>query len=171
MKKSLMIIITLAVSIVNLALMAVLVFAIVPAMKNTNELVGKIASAIDLELQNSYGSNGAPTVSIDDIEVFVIDKELTATFKKGEDGKPHYLVFNVSMTLNKSDPDYKTYQPTLEANQTLITGKVLDILSQYTMEEVQLNTTLVKQEILAEIQAIYQSSFIIDVGFGDYLYQ
>ena len=50
MKKSLINIITLSLSIVNLIFMVVIVFAIVPTMNNTNEFIKKISTAVDLEL-------------------------------------------------------------------------------------------------------------------------
>lgn len=56
MKKSLINIITLSLSIVNLIFMVVIVFAIVPTMNNTNEFIKKISTAVDLELENSYAT-------------------------------------------------------------------------------------------------------------------
>ena len=57
MKKSLINIITLSLSIVNLIFMVVIVFAIVPTMNNTNEFIKKISTAVDLELENSFLSH------------------------------------------------------------------------------------------------------------------
>ena len=49
MKKGLINIILLVLAITNVILTAIMVFAIVPAMNSTNNLVSKVASAIDLE--------------------------------------------------------------------------------------------------------------------------
>lgn len=49
MKKGLLNLILLVIVITNVALTAILVFAIVPAMNATSDLVNKVAQAIDLE--------------------------------------------------------------------------------------------------------------------------
>ncbi len=49
MKKGLFNIILLVLIVTNLVLTAIIGFAVVPAMKSSNAMVGKVAEAIDLE--------------------------------------------------------------------------------------------------------------------------
>ena len=62
MKKNLMTVIILALVLVNLVLTAILAFTIIPQTRKSNQLIDKIASAIDLELEHTsfpvknYGS-------------------------------------------------------------------------------------------------------------------
>ena len=51
MKKNLMTVIILALVLVNLVLTAILAFTIIPQTRKSNQLIDKIASAIDLELE------------------------------------------------------------------------------------------------------------------------
>ena len=51
MKKGIVHVIILALVIVNLILTSIMMFAIVPSMKNSNSLVEKVAKAIDLEIE------------------------------------------------------------------------------------------------------------------------
>ena len=68
MKKNLFSIIIIALLVMNLVLTGVLVFSIIPASKKTNELVSKVCSAIDLELESNRNS-GVSNVPIDKIQV------------------------------------------------------------------------------------------------------
>lgn len=174
MKKSLINIITLAVSIANMVLMIILVFAIVPAMKNTNNLITTICSAISLELENSNGSLSLENVPIEDIAVYNISEQLMANLKVGADGKPHYMMFNVTISMNKASGDYATYG-TAEAmleREGLIRGKIQNIVTQYTKEEAEVNIRGIEEEVLTSLRALYNDSdFIIDVTFYGTLFQ
>ena len=58
MKKNLMTVIILALVLVNLVLTAILAFTIIPQTRKSNQLIDKIASAIDLELEDGRSSSG-----------------------------------------------------------------------------------------------------------------
>lgn len=174
MKKSLINIITLAVSVANMVLMIVLVFAIVPAMKNTNNLVTTICSAISLELENSNGSVSLEDVPISNIAVYDISEQLMANLKTGADGKAHYMMFNVTISMNNASEDYATYG-TAEAmleREGLIRSKIQSIVTQYTKEEAEVNIRGMEEEVLASLRKLYNDAdFIIDVSFSDYVFQ
>ncbi|MCI9050589.1 MAG: flagellar basal body-associated FliL family protein [Lachnospiraceae bacterium] len=172
MKKSLINIITLSLSIVNLIFMVVIVFAIVPTMNNTNEFIKKISTAVDLELENSYATKeDISNISVDKLDVYDISKQLVFNLKKGADGRDCVIVVNVSLLMNIEHKDYATYSATLAEKESLFTSTIIRILSSYTMDEVRANTDLIREEILQAIQDMYQSDFIIDVNFSDIKYQ
>ncbi len=172
MKKSLINIITLSLSIVNLIFMVVIVFAIVPTMNNTNEFIKKISTAVDLELENSYATKeDISNISVDKLDVYDISKQLVFNLKKGADGRDCVIVVNVSLLMNKENKDYATYSETLAEKESLFTSTIIRILSSYTMDEVRANTDLIREEILQAIQDMYQSDFIIDVNFSDIKFQ
>ncbi len=180
MKKSLINIITLAVSVANLVLMIILVFAIVPAMKNTNNLITTICTAISLELENSDGSVGLENVPIENIAVYNVSEQIMANLKPGTDldkngnPNPHYMILNVTISMNKADEDYATYG-TAEAmleREGLIRSRIQNIITQYTKEEAQANVPGLEEEVLASLRKLYNDSdFIIDVSFSDYIFQ
>lgn len=179
MKKSLINIITLAVAVANMVLMIILVFAIVPAMKNTNNLITTICTAISLELENSAGSVSLEDIPIEDIAVYNFSEQLMANLKTGSavDGKapkPNYLMFNVTVSMNKANKDYATYgtpEAMLE-REGLMRGRIQSIITQYTKEEAEANIAGLEEEALASLRALYNNSdFIVDVSFSDYLFQ
>lgn len=174
MKKSLINIITLAVSVANMVLMVVLVFAIVPAMNNTNNLITKICSAIELELSNSTGFISTDNIPIQDLAIYDLSEELRAGLKNDAAGKPHYMMFKVTISMNSKHEDYSTYG-TAEAmleREGLIRSRIFRIVSDYTIEEAQGNIAALEEATLASLKQLYNGSdFIIDVSFTDYIFQ
>lgn len=179
MKKNLINILTLAISVANMVLMIILVFAIVPTMKNTNNLVTTICTAIDLELKNANGSVTIDDIPISDIAVYNLSEQITANLKSGPDtdknGNPnaHYMLFNVTISMNTKDEDYAkhgTAEAMLE-KEGLIKSRILKIVTEYTKEEAQTNITAMEDKVLTSLQELYASDFIIDVAFSDYMFQ
>ena len=171
MKKSLINILILALVVTNVILSAVLVFTIVPTMKKTDNLITKIVSAIDLELEHPIPGSEETTISIDKIEVYDIEKQLLINLKKGEDGLEHYVVLYATLSLDASHKDYETYYEMLPTKESLITSEIISIVSGYTIDEARDNMTDMKSEILLAVQTLYKSEFIIDVSFRDITFQ
>jgi len=170
MKKNLMSVIILALVVVNLVMTAILTIAILPETQKANDLITKVTSAIDLEAQNGKTADTS-AVSISDIEVYNLTDSMTINLKQGQDGKTHYAVISASLSLNKSSKDYKTYQPTLSAKESLIKNEINNIVSQYTYDEITSNQQQVQDAILADLQKLFKSDFIISVGFSSATYQ
>ena len=165
MRKSIINIIILAVCIINVVLCGILVFAIVPAMTSTNRLVTSICELIDLELEGEELDDNGGEIPIDKIVVHDIADEMTITLKKGSDDKTHYAIVKVSISMNSMHEDYATYSAVLPTQESLIKGKVVDIVSKYTLEQASAYTDVVEDDILEALRAMYKSEFIIDVNF------
>lgn len=167
MKKNLLTIIILALGILNMILTAVLVFAVVPTTIRTNNLISKVASAIDLELESDSEEDGESQVSIEDIEVYDIKDPIIINLKpEANDTTKHYAQVYVSLSLNTKSKDYKTLQPTVEANESAITEIVNDEFAKYTVNNVLDNKEKIKEEILKKVQELFQSDFIISISIG-----
>ena len=76
MKKNMLTIVAIALSLMNLILTAVIMLSVVSSAKATNALVSNIASIIDLELENDTSKN---KVSISDMDVTLRDQETAKT--------------------------------------------------------------------------------------------
>ena len=103
MKKNMLSILILALLIVNIVLTAIMMFSVTGTAKKTSALIDDISAAINLDLQNqSATSTSAPIVDvpIENIDVFPIGEELTVPLAKGADGKDHYYLVAVSLSLN-----------------------------------------------------------------------
>ena len=86
MKKSLLNIITVALLVVNLVLSVVMAFSVLPASSKTNEMITKVCTALDLELESTKTGDEAQDYKIDQLETFDIQDELTIPLSQGTEG-------------------------------------------------------------------------------------
>lgn len=173
MKKNLLSIIILALLIVNIVLTSIMMFSVTGASKKTSALVNDIASVLELELEANSGNDEEKVIEVamEDMEVFDFSEKLTIPCKKGEDGKDHYYIANVSLSLNKKDGGYKKYAETLTKKESIIESEIFEVFSKYTLDEVLADTEGVKAEILERIQKMFDSEFVYKVSFSGTLYQ
>lgn len=166
MKKNLITVITLALVLVNLVLTVILTITIIPETKQANALITKVCSAIDLDLESGSATSNA-NVPIDQIELYDIADTLTINLKKGEDGKAHYAMVNVSISIDTKHEDYKTMSEQVAGKDSLIRAEINNVVSSYTIEEIQENQEAVQKEILKNLQQLFGSDFIVAVGFSN----
>lgn len=172
MKKGLFNIILLVLLVTNLALTAIIVFAVVPAVMNSNEMVKKVAAAIDLEKENQDQHLEDGQISIDNTDIFTFTDKFTVELNQGEDGKSHVAVFKLTLTLNKENEDYKKYKDKLTDYEELMRTKVNSVVSKYTETEVVNNKDAIAEELRDTLREMYNNStFIYSVGFGDFITQ
>lgn len=166
MKKNLMTVIILALVLVNLVLTAILAFTIIPQTRKSNQLIDKIASAIDLELEDGSGKDTA-AVPVEDIEVYDIESSFTVNLSPSGDGKDHVAVFSIGLSLNTKSDGYKSIGiEGLKAKETLIKNDINTIVSGYTMEQFREDEQSVKDAILEDLQEMFGSDFIVGVSFS-----
>ena len=170
MKKNLITVITLALVVVNLVLTVILTITILPETQKANELITKVCSAIDLDLESGSATSNA-NIPIDQIEVYNIDDEQTINLKQDGDGKYHFAMITVSISMDTKNSDYKDLKPQVEEKVNLIKGDINNIVSQYTIDEIKNNQSAVQDEILKDLQKMFGSDFIVAVGFPTAQYQ
>lgn len=171
MKKSLISIAILALLIVNLVLTGIMMFSVTSTNKKTAALITDIATAINLELNDGTTTEGAEEpISIADIETYTI-ADMTIPLQTGEDGKDHFAMVSVSLSMNKQSEDYEAYGADIATKEDLIKGQINSVISQYTVEEARANSAIICNAILQKIQQLYNSDFIFDVTFSSALYQ
>ena len=167
MKKNILTIIIMAITLVNTILTAVLIFVIVPTSNKTNQLVTKVASIVNLELENPQDSNDK--ISVSDIETRKIDEKLTIKLKSSDDN-PHYALLYVSLSMNSKHEDYELLSAKIEENEGAITEIVSEEFRRYSMDAVEDNKDVIKEQVLKRIQELFKSDFIINVSFGNIVY-
>lgn len=170
MKKNLLSIIILALLVVNIVLSAIMMISVSSATKKTASLVADIAAVIGLEIEGLPDSNLATSVPMSETEVYNITGELTIPLKTGEDGKSHFAMGTVSLSMNSAHEDYATYSETMAAKEGLIKDIIFSVMANYTMEEAKSNSAAIKNEIIQEIQKLFGSDFIFAISYS-FLYQ
>ena len=166
MKKNILTMILLVVVVINLVLTAIMMFAVVPSAKKTDKLVTDICSVLDLELATDEKEK-VDKVDLKNLEFYDIDEEMTVGLKAGSDGKDHFAVLKVSISMNKKDKDYKTYGSGIDTMSSLIKNAVFDVVGTYTYESAQGKTEEMEKKILEKVQDAFGSEFIYQVIFSD----
>lgn len=167
MKKGILNVIIIVLLVTNIILSSIIVFAVVPAMSSATKLISKVAEAIDLQKEAS-SDNG--DVNIDDLESYTIENKITANLKTGADGKTHYIQVKVILMLDTEDEGYKRYKDKIGSNEEYIKGKIIDILSKYTNENVSENKEAIQREICSELTAYFNNTkFINSVSFSEFI--
>ena len=164
MKKNLITVVILALVLVNLILTAILTITILPQTKKANELITQICSAINLELRSGSVTSDSMSVPIDKVASHDIP-EMTINLKDSGDGKSHYATVSVSLSMNTESDGYKEYGETMAERDSLIKSQINAVVSGYTYEEFTANQQEVQNAILADLQKLFSSDFIVSVGF------
>ncbi len=165
MKKGLLNIILVVLVVMNLVLTGIIVFAVVPAMNNTTNLVKKVAEAIDLSKEDEKASD--TDVGIDQTELYNFSDKLTVPLQKGSDGKDKYVVVSVTLTLNKEGSGYSQYKDKLSSYETLMKSEVSSVLMKYNSDQVISIQDQILNEILQRLQAMFDDTkFIYKVAFS-----
>lgn len=166
MKKNMLAVLILLLTVVNLTLTAMCAFLVIPNAKRTDELITNILSVIDLELESPIANNMAPSITSYDITA--VEKyefeEMKTNLTTGADEKAHYAIINASLTINKAHNDYETLNPMVATMQSDLKAIIINTVKKYTAEE--LNdadkAADVKAEILSQVQALFGSTFVCD---------
>ncbi|MCR5431919.1 MAG: flagellar basal body-associated FliL family protein [Lachnospiraceae bacterium] len=163
MKKNMLAVLILVVCIVNLTLVGYTVFTVVPNAQRTDELITKIMQIIDLELESPLPTDINNTYSIEDVEKYSLE-EITTNLRTGADGKQHFAKITASLTINKTHEDYERLNPSVDKMKPDIQSIIMSNFQKYTSDElgdVDIQAT-VKQNILTDIQTLFNSRFIVD---------
>lgn len=174
MKKNLMSVIILALVFANFVLTAVMVFSVLPQTKSANQMITDVCAAIKLDL-NSGAATGSQSVPIDKIEDYTIaasDDKMSINFKSSGDGKDHFLMVAVSLSLNTESDGYTKYGSAgLDKQKNVIKNEINSVIRNHTKEEFDTDMQAIQDEILEYLQDTFGKDFIISVNFSDVVEQ
>lgn len=173
MKKNLITVIILALVLANLILTAVLAFTIIPQTKKSNALIDQVCTAINLDLEGGQNKDLA-AIPIENVLVYDILDKFTVNLAKDGDGKNHFAVFSVGLSVNKESEVFKTYAKDetmlgITEKETLIQDAINTVVSGFTIEEFNANGYQnVKDAILAKMQEMFGNStdFVVGINFS-----
>jgi hypothetical protein len=165
MRRNMLAIVILAATLINLTLLAVLVFTVIPKAKRTDALIEKIVSAIELETESGIGMNYGE-IAPEDQEEYVFQNEYVNLKPIGDEA--NVAMANITITLNKKHEDYATVQPLIEGKKTKIVAAVSGVLSDYAAAEVSLYTEDINKDALEKVREIFQSKCVLEVTLHVY---
>ncbi|MCI8409237.1 MAG: hypothetical protein HFJ09_08225 [Lachnospiraceae bacterium] len=174
MKKNILTIIIMALTVINVILTAVVLFSAVPAMNRTNNLIKKVTEVVDLELESDEQSDNN-AVSITDRENHQFTSSagtLTINLLNSEGGKEHWAQLDsVYVTVNKAGEDYKNLVKNLEGKQSDVLTIVSDVIGGMDYETVSTKKDEMRIEIVKKLQEHFETESIIDVSFDNLRFQ
>ena len=173
MKKNLMSVLILALVVANLVLTAILMISVVPQTKKANQLITKVCSAIDLELEGGK-DNSSINIPMERLETISIDDgaSMTINLKDDGEGEGHYAVVFVALAVDNKSDGYKTFGVEgVTAKKDIIKDIVNKVVSGYTLEEMKADQTKAQDEILSRLRRMFDSDFIVSVAFPTYNYE
>lgn len=167
MKKNLISVIILALVFANLVLTAVLMFTVLPETKKANALIDSVCAAIALDV-NSGSASGLSNVPIEKTESYALNGGETITVNlRSDDGKSHFAVLAISLSLNKESENYEKYSPTVLAGyEDIMLNDIIQIVNQYSKADFDTNTQKVQEEILADMQGMFGADYVVGVNFS-----
>lgn len=171
MKRNLLSIVILVLLLVNTVLTVVLMVSVVGTAKKTSNLIDGISEALSLEMEAQTSGTTANSVPMTDIAVYTLSDSMTIPLQDSGDGSTHYCLLEASLSINTQAEGYATYGSDLSAQESLIKDSIYSVVSQYTMEDAKNSQEQIKQQILERVQAMYDSDFIFNVSFGQFLFQ
>ncbi len=163
MKKSVITLLTLVLVLVNLVLTALLTFTIMPETKKANELITKVADAIDLDLSAGQSTSGSNT-SLETTEAYTLADDMTITLSDGG-----VALIKPVININKESDGYKakTYtKDTMSTYDGVIQKAVTDVVSQYSAENFNEKKQDIQDQIKDELANSFGGDVVSAVGFA-----
>ena len=151
MKKNILAILILAATLINLTLTAVCLFVVVPTATKTNNLITKVASILTLEVEGVPLQPSEDHVALSDLDRFAIDEEMT-------------------IPLNNKAKDYTTVSEQLTANLEVVKGRIQDIISKYTIDNIGENKKNITDKIRDDLREFFDSTTIYEITFNGFIY-
>lgn len=166
MKKNLLTIVILALLIVNLILTSIMMFSVMSTNKKTGAVVSDIASILQIELGTDAEGTASHQVSLEDTATFDLTNDLTISVGKDAQGKDHFAMVNISISMDTKSDGYKKFGENIADRESLIIGVVTDVISGYSVDELEPFKEQIREEILKGLQQKFDGSdFIYDVTF------
>ncbi|MCH5264877.1 MAG: hypothetical protein J1F02_03185 [Lachnospiraceae bacterium] len=163
MKKNILTIVIMAATLMNLILTIVLIFSVMPAMNKTGNLIDKVASVIDLEIDDK---NEQEEYTIEDLVTFPIQYESNQTInlqKDPGDSTAHYAQLSgMVISFNPKAEDYDDIYASVTTNTVYVEDIVKATIGEYSLTTY--NDTAVKEEALKRIQERYNTKCIVDIS-------
>lgn len=168
MKKNLLTVLILALMIVNIVLTTVIMVSVISANKKTADLVGNIATALNVQFADPNGEgNAEAAVSLEDTVIYPLPDSLTIPLSTS-DGSDSYFIFDLSLSMDSKGDGYKKLGENITSGtyDSLIKDRVNSIVSAHTEEECRNDIESIRTEILQAIQELIGYKFVYRVNIS-----
>lgn len=171
MKKNLITVLILAISIINLVFNVLLVFVFMPSANKTNKLITDIAKVLDIEIASQTSGDNAFDVS--NLVYFKLDQGNPINLASDGSNNAHVLQYGLTINLDKTASDYSKTETTLTESKDMIYDITRNIIGRYTYDQVvDVNVQdQIKEEVLTVLKETFNSESIHSVSFYNWVAQ
>ena len=158
MKKNLITVVILAISIINLVFNILLVFVFMPSTSKTNKLITDIAEVLDIENLAHYQLEQGNPINL----------------KNDGSGDLHVVQYGLTINMDKTASDYSKVSANIEASTAMIYDMARNIIGSYTYTEVidgETTTNKIKEELLKQLKETFNTECIYSVSFYNWVAQ
>ena len=138
-------------------------------------MIKKVGEIIDLDAAGNAanGSQTGSAVNIDDIEYVEVKSgdSTNITVSYTDSGKTHYVVFKVTLGLNKKAKDYSTKSTSINNGMKLIVSQITNEALKYSYNTVTTNKTTIEKNLLSTLQDQFETEAICSVTLSEILVQ
>lgn len=171
MKKNLLLVVVMALVLVNIIMTAIMMVSLMGTNKKTAKIIADIATVLSLEIDTGDGEEGEEVVTMADQKMWNLDGQMTIPLKS-EDGKNHYVVFEISFSMNSKSEGYKTYGEGITEYESQVKDKISQIVSKHTITDCAEDFDTIRQEILLGVRGMFEDpKFIHDIAISGIVYQ
>ena len=164
MKKNILTVVIMAATVINLVLTCVLVFSVVPAMNKTTNLIDKVASVIDLEIDDKQEDDDWTMADLDTYTITYEKKEtLNLQPNEGDDTPHYYQLGGISISFNQKAEDYQTVSDMIKNDTSRVEDIVNKTVGSHTKSD--FDQVKVANECVKKIQELYDTKCVVDLIF------
>ena len=173
MKKNIFSVIITALTVINVVLTAVLFFVMLPTFNKTNNLLTKVASVLNIELDADSEANGDSNYKLSDLQAIPVTWDNEATYNlKAADGEKNARFAQLrgySLYLNKNADDFDEVNEMLTADTAQITRLISSVVVKHTYAEA--TQDLIQKETLEEIEKLLDSKVVVRIALDGFVKQ
>lgn len=174
MKKNMFTIIVIALCVVNMALTSIMLFVMMPAFSNMNNIISQVSSILNIELDSDNKEEAAYSLSDVEIKEVTFDSagnSQTINLAPSADSKPHYgIIKGVKFELNTKADDYKDVVDIIDNKPSLLSDVVKDVIASFTDETI--TEGAVKEQSLVRIaDKLDGSKAIVGMSLDGFMHQ
>lgn len=172
MKKNIFSVIITALTVINVVLTSIMFFVMLPTFQRSNNLITKVSSILNLELDADGDAGSDEDYSLQDLEAFAVpyEEQQTLNLQPGSDGNPHYAMLDgYTLSIYKKDKSYKDTKKILENNQAEITDIIRSVIQSHGADN--LSQDQIQKEALEKIQDHLDSKAVKKVILDNFMFQ
>lgn len=174
MKKNIISVIIIALTVINVVLTAIMFFVMLPTFQKTNTLITQVCSVLNIELDADEDADPNADVSMADKQPIAVSFESAQTYNlqvdTAGDNKEHYAMLNgYTLYLNKNSDDFDDINEALTADTAQISGAIASVIQSHTYSEA--TQDLIQKEALEEIQKILDSKVAVQLVLDGFVKQ